>query len=121
MLVFIPIVLSTNINKRYSVGLHILFNHTMQLPVDYDSLAPHEKRPVREEYVRLQGGKCAHCAADLTGPPPEKIAALWINRKLFPETFFKWPVHLHHDHDTGLTIGAVHNTCNAVLWQYQGK
>ena len=35
--------------------------------------------------------------------------------------FFKWPVHLHHCHDTGMTTGAVHCYCNAVLWQYPGK
>jgi len=93
----------------------------MILPVLYDSLAPHEKRPVREEYVRLQGGKCLHCGAALTGAPTDEIAKLWINRKLFPESFFKWPVHLHHDHGTGMTLGAVHNTCNAVLWQYNGE
>jgi hypothetical protein len=93
----------------------------MNLPVLYNSLSPHEKRPVREEYARLQNGKCAHCGTDLTGPPSERVMALRINYKLFPKTFFMWPVHLHHDHDTGLTIGAVHNTCNAVLWQYLGK
>lgn len=32
-----------------------------------------------------------------------------------------YPVHLHHDHKTGLTIGAVHAKCNAVLWQYYGE
>jgi hypothetical protein len=28
---------------------------------------------------------------------------------------------LHHCHQTGLTIGAVHAKCNAVLWQYHGE
>jgi hypothetical protein len=44
-----------------------------------------------------------------------------INVDLFPPNFFKWPVHLHHDHRTGMTIGAVHCRCNAVLWQYHGE
>jgi hypothetical protein len=30
-------------------------------------------------------------------------------------------VHLHHSHETGMTIGAVHARCNAVLWQYHGE
>lgn len=93
----------------------------MELPVKYDALSQVEKRRVREEYVRLQDGKCSHCGAALSGVPTEEVTKLWINKKLFPESFFKWPVHLHHDHDTGLTIGAVHNTCNAVLWQYFGE
>jgi hypothetical protein len=33
----------------------------------------------------------------------------------------KSPIHLQHDHDTGLTEGAVHAYCNAVLWQYEGR
>jgi hypothetical protein len=31
------------------------------------------------------------------------------------------PVHLQHSHVTGLTEGAVHAFCNAVLWQYEGR
>lgn len=93
----------------------------MQLPVNYNSLDWLQKRAVREQYVKLQGGKCAHCGNDLGGPPSEKITKLWINRKLFPPSFFRWPLHLHHDHDTEMTIGTVHNTCNAVLWQYEAK
>jgi hypothetical protein len=44
-----------------------------------------------------------------------------INARLFPPNFFNWPVHLHHCHVTGLTIGAIHCHCNAVLWQYHGQ
>jgi hypothetical protein len=40
---------------------------------------------------------------------------------LFPELFLKYPVHLHHSHVTGLTIGAVHAYCNAVLWVYHDE
>ena len=45
----------------------------------------------------------------------------WIDEELVPENFFKYPVHLHHSHYTGMTIGAVHANCNAVLWQYHGE
>jgi hypothetical protein len=44
-----------------------------------------------------------------------------INQILFPKSFFKYPVHLHHCHKTGLTLGAVHHYCNAYLWQYLGE
>lgn len=93
----------------------------MQLPVNYNTLKPYQKRQVREAYIELQEGMCCYCKMPLVGQPPAFITKKWINRKLFPEGFFEHPVHLHHDHDTGLTIGAVHNTCNAVLWQYYGE
>jgi len=93
----------------------------MTFPVDYNSIPPNERWKIRNEYIRVQNGLCSHCGESLEGPPPKRITKLWINKRLFPENFFKYPVHLHHDHDTGLTIGAVHNFCNAVLWQYHGE
>lgn len=93
----------------------------MKLPVDYTRLNPGERRAVREAYVRLQGGKCHHCGQPLSGPASRAVMGRQINAALFPPSFFKWPVHLHHDHQTGLTIGAVHCHCNAVLWQYHGE
>lgn len=90
----------------------------VELPVVYHDLDWLERRNVREEYVRLQGGICAHCGEALTGVPALRVSAKKINAALFPRSFFSHPVHLHHSHRTGLTIGAVHNYCNAVLWQY---
>lgn len=91
------------------------------LPVNYNETPPFVRRIVREEYIKRQGGKCYYCKADLSGNPPESVTKKRINTRLFPVNFFKWPVHLHHDHNTGMTIGAVHSTCNAVLWQYHGE
>ena len=93
----------------------------MNLPTDYKKLTPRERKKVREKYAILQEGKCSHC-----GQPLDKVAALQvmekqINTALFNEFFFKHPVHLHHCHDTGMTIGAVHCHCNAVLYQYYGE
>lgn len=93
----------------------------MELPADYTKLTPQERRLVREEYVRQQGGKCAHCGQPLTEAAADDVMSKPIKERLFPPNFFKWPVHLHHCHDTGMTIGAVHCHCNAVLWQYHGK
>lgn len=91
------------------------------LPVNYKKLTQLERRLVREEYIRLQGGKCAHCGEPLSGPASSNVMIKTIKKELFPPNFFKWPVHLHHHHDTGMTIGAVHCHCNAVLWQYHGE
>jgi hypothetical protein len=90
----------------------------MTLPVNYEQLYPYERRIVREEYVRLQNGVCSHCGTPLDGPASEFVRGHKVKASLFPPNFFKWPVHLHHSHETGMTIGAIHNYCNAVLWQY---
>ena len=93
----------------------------MKLPANYKNLTQQERRLVREEYVRRQGGKCAHCGQPLSESAADEVMSKHIKTRLFPPNFFKWPVHLHHCHDTGMTIGAVHCHCNAVLWQYHGK
>ena len=90
-------------------------------PVKYDNLNSKKKRIVREDYVRDQDGKCHYCKAPLDGPPAEEVAKKTIHKKLYPQGFFRWPVHLHHSHDTGMTIGAVHCYCNAVLWEYENE
>ncbi len=93
----------------------------MKLPVNYNNLCYKDKREVREEYIKLQDGLCYYCGNLLDGPPENMVAAKKVTRELFPEGFFEWPVHLHHDHVTGMTQGAVHNYCNAVLWEYENK
>lgn len=95
----------------------------MKLPVKYDRLSHVKKRLVREEYVRIQNGLCWHCEEPLDGKPSKKVikSCHYISKSLFPENFFKYPVHLHHSHVTGLTIGATHCECNAVLWHYHGE
>lgn len=93
----------------------------MNLPVNYNTMTPAMRRKVREEYVRRQNGRCSHCGAPLDGKPSKAIQQTPVLAKLFPRGFFRWPVHLHHDHKTGMTIGAVHNKCNAVLWMYHGE
>jgi len=91
------------------------------LPANYEMLTQPQRRQVREEYIRLQDGKCHHCKQSLGGDPAKEITDKPITLELFPPNFLKWPVHLHHNHDTGETIGAVHCYCNAVLWQYHGE
>ena len=93
----------------------------VQLPVDYNALTQPERRAVRERYAEVQGGACCHCHAPLDGEPSAEIRSESINLRLFPPHFLKYPVHLHHNHNTGMTIGAVHARYNAVLWQYHGE
>ena len=91
------------------------------LPVNYTLLNWAQRRAVRLKYIELQNNLCHHCGNPLSGAPPQAIAQKRVSRRMFPKTFFEYPVHLHHCHQTGMTIGAVHNHCNAVLWQYHGE
>lgn len=91
----------------------------MNLPENYNNLTREQRRAVREEYIKIQNNKCYHCGGNLDEESLDNDKP--INLKLFPKDFLKWPVHLHHHHDTGYTIGAVHAYCNAVLWQYYGE
>lgn len=95
----------------------------MKLPRNYNKLSSKERRDTRLEYIEIQKGVCYYCLNSLEGLPSKDVLSREsnINWKLFPEGFLKHPIHLHHNHDTGLTIGAVHALCNAVLWVYHGE
>jgi len=92
----------------------------LKLPVHYDKTHYTIRRFVREQYVEEQDGLCYHCGDPLEGEPSLEVRHLEINSESFPEHSLH-PIHLHHCHKTGLTIGAVHAHCNAVLWQYHGE
>jgi hypothetical protein len=93
----------------------------MNLPINYQEAGPCTRRAARNEYVRIQAGLCYHCKEPLTGDPSKDVMRKRIRLGLFPKGFLTWPIHLHHDHNTGITLGAVHARCNAVLWQYHGE
>jgi hypothetical protein len=93
----------------------------MKLPINYMLASIGERRLAREEYITVQGGKCYYCRGDLNLPATNEVLSKEITPKLFPVNFFKYPIHLHHDHNTGMTIGAVHCYCNAVLWEHHGE
>jgi hypothetical protein len=114
----------TSIKTDWSGGNEKTNRHvigdSMKIPANYDELNWKERRIVREEYIELQHGKCWFCGELLKGDPSDKIIGKPLNKNLFPKNFFRYPIHLHHDHETGITIGAVHSKCNAVMWQYYG-
>ena len=90
----------------------------MDLPTDYTKLDWHERKLVREQYVKQQNSKCYFCGEDFNSPAPKNITDKKINWSYFPDNFLKYPIHLQHNHETGMTEGAVHNYCNAVMWQH---
>ena len=93
----------------------------MKLPTKYTKLTWQEKKQVREQYIKEQKGKCYFCKCDLNKPAPKKITDKKIKWEIFPDNFLKYPIHLQHNHETGMTEGTVHNYCNAVMWQYENK
>jgi hypothetical protein len=92
-----------------------------KLPANYNNLSRSERREVRNRYVEIQKGKCFWCGEKLTGDPPKIITDKKIDWNLFPDGFLNFPIHLQHDHKTGLTEGAVHAFCNAYMWQYENR
>lgn len=92
----------------------------MQKAVMYDELTPEKRREVRNQYVKDQKGLCFWCNRNLNSSPVMDREITW---SLFPNgrDFLRHPVHLQHDHVTGLTEGAVHAYCNAVMWEYYGR
>lgn len=93
----------------------------MNLPQPYKQLSPEQRREARTAYADLQNGLCWHCKEPLAGDPRHDVKSLKLDMCRFPKDFLKWPVHLHHSHDDGLTIGAVHAKCNGVLFQYHDQ
>lgn len=93
----------------------------MELPINYEQSDWKTRKAAREQYMSEQQYKCCYCNEPLYSSPSNEIMSKDIDQNLFPSNFFSWPIHLHHCHVTGMTIGAVHAKCNAVLWQYEGK
>lgn len=93
----------------------------MKLPVVYNDLNWKQRQKVRAEYIKIQNEKCMYCGESIWNEAPMHIKTKEINWSLFPPNFLKYPIHLQHNHDTGLTEGVVHNYCNAVMWQYEGE
>jgi hypothetical protein len=91
------------------------------IPVNYITLTQEQRKIVREQYVKEQNNKCIYCNCSLDKLPPQEILDKKINWSIFPKNFLKYPIHLQHNHNTGMTEGAVHNRCNAILWQYHKR
>jgi len=94
---------------------------TYDLPVDYTTLEPRERRKVREQYIKMQRNRCMWCLERLDLEPIERVRNMRIDWTLFPDGFQNYPIHLQHCHTTGMTEGAVHMRCNAHMWQYHGR
>ena len=91
----------------------------MKLPIKYSNLDYNTKKQVRLAYLEQQKGLCYFCKKSLSNDVLESFKNKYpIHWEFFPKNFLNYPIHLHHNHNTDLTIGVVHSYCNAVLWQY---
>lgn len=88
------------------------------LPAKYDRLAQWQRAQVRNQYIEEQDLLCYYCEEYLFREPPEWVTNKPLNLE---RVSLEHPIHLHHCHQTGYTIGAVHAYCNAALWQYHGE
>ncbi len=93
----------------------------MKLPINYEKADWRKRREAREQYVWDQDDKCMHCGEHFDDGPPTSVTEKKIDWSMFPPNFLEYPIHLQHNHSTGMTEGAVHAYCNAVMWQYHGR
>jgi len=92
--------------------------------VKYASLSAQQKADKRREYAVHQEGRCL-CGNPLIGPARQDILDFLGNApdgyldRCFPggwKAFIANPIHLDHDHATGLTRAVLHAECNAYEW-----
>lgn len=94
----------------------------LTIPAYYDNLTFYERRMVREEYILLQKGLCYYCNCTLDSDAPLSLRERFpLDQRRWGPEFLKHPIHLHHCHRSGLTLGATHAYCNAILAQYHGE
>lgn len=93
----------------------------IDLPVDYRGLNWQARRAVRHQYVEMQHNECFYCGDSLDGEVSTELTDIPIDWSLFPQNFLAYPVHLQHNHKTGMTEGAVHSFCNALMWNYERR
>lgn len=81
---------------------------------------------VKEKYpLELESSEDALVAYRYTGNENEGIVDMKKGKEKvgyecvnFPKGMLDYPVHLHHDHKTGMTIGAIHSYCNIISFVY---
>lgn len=94
----------------------------LELPAMYDALTWYERREVREKYTIVQCNRCYYCKSELDMEAPQWLRDKYpLDPRRWGPEFLKHPIHLHHCHRSGLTLGATHAYCNAILAQYHGE
>jgi hypothetical protein len=114
---------SQDMKDMYGYSFHIGHSHGSLFPQKYDDLNSEEKRKLREQYIEWFNGRCLYCEEMLEDEPHKFVRQSaddieWDDLHGGKEGFLSNPVHLHHDHETGLTLAPLHALCNAHSWHF---
>ena len=107
----------------YGSTTEIYHAYGSPFPQRYHDLNTNQRHKLRDEYVEHVRGRCLYCSLKLDGKPSRIVRDSadeieWDDLPGGKEGFLKNPVHLHHDHETGLTLAAIHALCNAHSWHF---
>ena len=107
----------------YGSTTEIYHAYGSPFPQRYRDLNTNQRRKLLDEYVEHFRGRCLYCHLKLDGKPSRIVRDSadeieWDNLPGGKEGFLKNPVHLHHDHETGLTLAPIHALCNAHSWEF---
>jgi hypothetical protein len=109
--------------NMYGWPIEIWHKQDSPFPQRYSDLNTSQRRKLRENYVVHFQGRCIYCDEPLNDKPHEFVRAKatsiwWPNLPGGRKGFLSNSVHLHHDHETDLTLGPVHALCNAHSYHF---
>jgi hypothetical protein len=109
--------------NMYGWRIEIWHEKNSPFPQRYSDLNKSQRRKCREQYVEHCRGRCLYCDEPLNEKPHEYVRAkatsnTWAGLPGGRKGFLSNLIHLHHDHETGLTLAAIHALCNAHSWHY---
>jgi len=88
--------------------------YKLELPIKYSSLSGERLSAVKEAYTCLQRERCWLCGNNLWDLPKYIVENPKLMGLCGNQLAEHSPLHLHHDHDTGLTLGVTHAECNII-------
>lgn len=91
-----------------------LLQYKLQLPTKYSSLSGQRRAAVKEAYICLQRERCWLCGDSLYALPTFIVDNPNVVQLCYNQLAEQFPLQLHHDHDTDMTLGVTHAECNAI-------
>lgn len=88
--------------------------YKLELPTKYSSLSGERLAVVKEAYICLQRERCWLCGGNLYELPNHVVDNPNLIGLCSSQLAEQHPLHLHHNHDTGLTLGVAHAECNII-------
>lgn len=88
--------------------------YKLELPTKYSSLSGERLSAVKDAYICLQRERCWLCGDNLYELPKYIVDNPNYMGLCYNQLAEQTPLHLHHNHDTGLTLGVAHAECNII-------